>query len=53
DQSALSPVQIEAPKELRKVSLVNTSLKKLKYHLGQFDDVVKKRITPDAITEGE
>ncbi|GJZ47166.1 retrovirus-related pol polyprotein from transposon TNT 1-94, partial [Tanacetum coccineum] len=28
-------------------------LKKLKYHLGQFDTVVKKRITPDAITEGE
>ncbi|GKE50732.1 hypothetical protein Tco_1485888, partial [Tanacetum coccineum] len=33
--------------------MVNTSLKKLKYHLGQFDTVVKKRITPDAITEGE
>ncbi|GKB93654.1 hypothetical protein Tco_0979791 [Tanacetum coccineum] len=43
DQSASSPVQIEAPKELPKV----------KYHLGQFDAVVKKRITPDAITEGE
>ncbi|GKE96763.1 hypothetical protein Tco_1581618 [Tanacetum coccineum] len=28
-------------------------LKKLKYHLGQFDNVVKKRITPDALTEGE
>ncbi|GJY42398.1 hypothetical protein Tco_0429668 [Tanacetum coccineum] len=53
DQSASSPVKIEAPKELPKVSLVNTSLKKLKYHLGQFDTVVKKRITPDAITEGE
>ncbi|GJR16105.1 hypothetical protein Tco_0798757 [Tanacetum coccineum] len=51
DQSASSPVKIEAPKELPKVSLVNTSLKKLKYHLGQFDTVVKKRITPDAITE--
>ncbi|GJT67052.1 reverse transcriptase domain-containing protein [Tanacetum coccineum] len=33
--------------------LVNTSLKKFKYHLGQFDTVVKKKITPDAITEGE
>ncbi|GKF23639.1 hypothetical protein Tco_0075961 [Tanacetum coccineum] len=33
--------------------MVNTSLKKLKYHLGQFDNVVKKRITPDALTEGE
>ncbi|GKB88691.1 hypothetical protein Tco_0960963 [Tanacetum coccineum] len=42
----------EAPRELPKVSLVNTSLKKLKYHLGKFDTVVKKRITPDAITEG-
>ncbi|GKB16343.1 retrovirus-related pol polyprotein from transposon TNT 1-94 [Tanacetum coccineum] len=49
DQSALSPVKIEAPK----VSMVNASLKKLKYHLGQFDTVVKKRITPNAITEGE
>ncbi|GJU31224.1 integrase, catalytic region, zinc finger, CCHC-type containing protein [Tanacetum coccineum] len=53
DQSASSPVKIEAPRELPKVSLVNTSLKKLKYHLGQFDNVVKKRITPDAITQGE
>ncbi|GJX12229.1 hypothetical protein Tco_0202088 [Tanacetum coccineum] len=53
DQSALSPVKIEAPRELPKVSLVNTSLRKLKYHLGQFDTVVKKRITPNAITEGE
>nr|GEV92840.1 hypothetical protein [Tanacetum cinerariifolium] len=53
DQFALSPVKIEAPKELSKVSLVNTSLKKLKYHLGQFVNVVKKRITPDAITEEE
>ncbi|GJS39720.1 retrovirus-related pol polyprotein from transposon TNT 1-94 [Tanacetum coccineum] len=26
-------------------------LKNLKYHLGQFETVVKKRITPDAITE--
>ncbi|GKB46054.1 retrovirus-related pol polyprotein from transposon TNT 1-94, partial [Tanacetum coccineum] len=53
DQSALSPVKIEAPQELPKVSMVNTSLKKLKYHLGQFDAVVKKRIIRDAITEGE
>ncbi|GKE80324.1 hypothetical protein Tco_1550324 [Tanacetum coccineum] len=53
DQSASSPVKIEAPKELSKVSMVNTSLKKLKYHLGQFDIVVKKRITPNAITEGK
>ncbi|GKE39610.1 hypothetical protein Tco_1463015, partial [Tanacetum coccineum] len=53
DQSASSPVKIEAPRELPKVSLVNTSLKKLKYHLGQFDNVMKKRITPDALIEGE
>ncbi|GJV98523.1 putative reverse transcriptase domain-containing protein [Tanacetum coccineum] len=53
DQSASSPIKIEAPRELPKVSLVNTSLKKIKYHLGQFDNVVKKRITPDALTEGE
>ncbi|GJZ56459.1 retrovirus-related pol polyprotein from transposon TNT 1-94 [Tanacetum coccineum] len=53
DQSVSSPVKIEAPRELPKVSLVNTSLKKLKYHLGQFDNVVKKWITPDALTEGE
>ncbi|GJT91594.1 hypothetical protein Tco_1080439 [Tanacetum coccineum] len=53
DQSASSLVRIEAPKELPKVILVNTSLKKLKHHLGQFDTVVKKKITPDALTEGE
>ncbi|GJS97223.1 hypothetical protein Tco_0804191 [Tanacetum coccineum] len=52
DQSDISPVKIEAPRELPKVSLVNTSLKKPKYYLGKFDTVVKKRITPDAITEG-
>ncbi|GJR89396.1 hypothetical protein Tco_0213407 [Tanacetum coccineum] len=52
-QFDISPVKIEAPKELPKVSLINTSLKKLKYHLGQFNTVVKKRITPDAIIEGE
>nr|GEV61083.1 retrovirus-related Pol polyprotein from transposon TNT 1-94 [Tanacetum cinerariifolium] len=46
-------VKIKAPKELPKVSLVNASLKKLRYHLGQFDTVVKKQITPYAITEGE
>ncbi|GJV43241.1 retrovirus-related pol polyprotein from transposon TNT 1-94 [Tanacetum coccineum] len=53
NKSASSPVKIEAPRELPKVSLVNTSLKKLKYHLGQFDNVVKKQITRDALTEGE
>ncbi|GJV24501.1 retrovirus-related pol polyprotein from transposon TNT 1-94 [Tanacetum coccineum] len=53
DQSASSPIKIEAPQELPKVSLVNTSLKKLKYHLGQFNAAVKKQNTPDAITKGE
>ncbi|GJR92860.1 hypothetical protein Tco_0265034 [Tanacetum coccineum] len=53
NQSASSPVKIGAPREIPKVSLVNTSLNKLKYHLGQFDHVVKKRITLDALTEGE
>ncbi|GJX92177.1 retrovirus-related pol polyprotein from transposon TNT 1-94 [Tanacetum coccineum] len=42
-----------APRELPKVSLVNTSLKRLKYHLDQFDNVVKKWITLDALTEWE
>ncbi|GJW21288.1 retrovirus-related pol polyprotein from transposon TNT 1-94 [Tanacetum coccineum] len=50
EQYASSPVKIEAPRELPKGILVNTSLKKLKYHLDQFDNVVKKRITPDALT---
>ncbi|GKA95404.1 retrovirus-related pol polyprotein from transposon TNT 1-94 [Tanacetum coccineum] len=50
--SDASPVKIEAPKELPKVSLVS-SLKMLKFHLFKFDTVVKKRITSDAITEGE
>ncbi|GJR87261.1 retrovirus-related pol polyprotein from transposon TNT 1-94 [Tanacetum coccineum] len=46
--SDASPVKIEAPKELPKVSLVNESLKKLKFHLARFDNVVKIRTTPDA-----
>ncbi|GKB05051.1 hypothetical protein Tco_0833246 [Tanacetum coccineum] len=53
DKSATSPIKIEVPRELTKVSLVNTSLKKLKYLLGKFDTMVKKRITLDAIIEGE
>ncbi|GJX45048.1 hypothetical protein Tco_0261724, partial [Tanacetum coccineum] len=43
----------EVPSELPKVSLVNASLKKLKFHLAQFDSVVKKKTTPNARTEGE
>ncbi|GJU72460.1 hypothetical protein Tco_1263865 [Tanacetum coccineum] len=47
------PVKVEVPSELPKVSLVNARLKKLKFHLAQFDSVVKKRTTPDDRTEGE
>ncbi|GKG11466.1 hypothetical protein Tco_0342866, partial [Tanacetum coccineum] len=46
------PTNVEVPKELHKVSLVNTSLKKLKYHLANFTVVVKERTTPTSITEG-
>ncbi|GJS29879.1 hypothetical protein Tco_0490499 [Tanacetum coccineum] len=45
------PTKVEVPKELPKVSMVNTSLKKLKYHLAGFDVVVKER-TPTTITKG-
>nr|GEV14490.1 ribonuclease H-like domain-containing protein [Tanacetum cinerariifolium] len=34
------------------VSMVNSSLKKLKFHLASFDVVVKERTTATAITEG-
>ncbi|GJR47736.1 retrovirus-related pol polyprotein from transposon TNT 1-94 [Tanacetum coccineum] len=46
------PTKVEVPKELPKVSMVNTSLKKIKYHLAGFDVVVKERTTPTAITKG-
>ncbi|GJU19794.1 hypothetical protein Tco_1153136 [Tanacetum coccineum] len=45
------PTKVEVPKELPKVSMVNTTLKKLKYHLAGFDVVFKERTTPTAITE--
>ncbi|GJV07664.1 hypothetical protein Tco_1345320 [Tanacetum coccineum] len=45
-------VKVEVPKELPKVSMVNTSLKELKRHLAGFDQVVKERTTATAITEG-
>ncbi|GJV12615.1 retrovirus-related pol polyprotein from transposon TNT 1-94 [Tanacetum coccineum] len=48
-----TPVRIEAPSELPKVSLVNESLKKLKYQLASFDKVGKKRTTSDAIMAGK
>ncbi|GKA08598.1 retrovirus-related pol polyprotein from transposon TNT 1-94 [Tanacetum coccineum] len=46
------PTIVEVPKELPKVSMVNTSLKKLKHHLAGFDVVVKERTTrPQLLTE--
>ncbi|GJW28656.1 hypothetical protein Tco_0045531 [Tanacetum coccineum] len=47
-----TPVEIEIPEELPKISLVKTSFQKLKNHLSSFDKVMKVRTTPDAITEG-
>ncbi|GJY16344.1 retrovirus-related pol polyprotein from transposon TNT 1-94 [Tanacetum coccineum] len=46
------PTKVEVPKELSKVSMVNTSLKKLKHHLAGFDVVAKERTTATTITEG-
>nr|GEV20328.1 hypothetical protein [Tanacetum cinerariifolium] len=43
---------VEVPKELPKVSMVNSSLKKLKFHQASFDVVVKERTTTTAIKEG-
>nr|GEW53461.1 hypothetical protein [Tanacetum cinerariifolium] len=43
---------VEVRKELPKVSMVNSSLKKLKFHLATFDMVVKERTTATAITKG-
>nr|GEU41368.1 retrovirus-related Pol polyprotein from transposon TNT 1-94 [Tanacetum cinerariifolium] len=54
EESNLStkPTQVEVPKELPKVSMVNSSLKMLKFHLASFDVVVKETTTATAITEG-
>nr|GEV74245.1 retrovirus-related Pol polyprotein from transposon TNT 1-94 [Tanacetum cinerariifolium] len=46
------PTIVEVLKELPKVSMVNTSLKKLKHHLTGFDVVVKEITTTTSITEG-
>nr|GFA64542.1 hypothetical protein [Tanacetum cinerariifolium] len=43
---------VEVSKELLKVSMVNSCLKKLKFHLAIFDMVVKERTTATAITKG-
>ncbi|GJV74086.1 retrovirus-related pol polyprotein from transposon TNT 1-94 [Tanacetum coccineum] len=53
EPSYTPPVIVDVPSELPKVSLVNASLKKLKFYLTQFDSVVKKRTTPSALEEGE
>nr|GEV67821.1 integrase, catalytic region, zinc finger, CCHC-type, peptidase aspartic, catalytic [Tanacetum cinerariifolium] len=42
---------VEVPKELPKVSMVNSSLKKLKFHLANFDVVVKEKTTATAVCE--
>ncbi|GJZ86915.1 retrovirus-related pol polyprotein from transposon TNT 1-94 [Tanacetum coccineum] len=46
ESSYTPPVIVEIPSDLPKESLVNASLKKLKFHLTQCDSVVKKRTTP-------
>nr|GEY72099.1 hypothetical protein [Tanacetum cinerariifolium] len=46
------PTKVEVPKELPKVSMVNTIFKKLKHHFASFDVVVKERTTATAITKG-
>nr|GEY39118.1 integrase, catalytic region, zinc finger, CCHC-type, peptidase aspartic, catalytic [Tanacetum cinerariifolium] len=46
------PTIVGVPKELPKVNMVNSSLKKLKFHLVSFDVVVKERTTATAITKG-
>nr|GFB63711.1 hypothetical protein [Tanacetum cinerariifolium] len=52
DQPNLSGTTIvEVPKELPKVILVNSCLKKLKFHLASFDVVVKERTTATSIRE--
>nr|GEV96338.1 reverse transcriptase domain-containing protein [Tanacetum cinerariifolium] len=42
---------VEVPKELSKVNMVNSRLKKLKFHLAGFDVVVKERTIATAITD--
>ncbi|GJY18989.1 retrovirus-related pol polyprotein from transposon TNT 1-94 [Tanacetum coccineum] len=46
------PTKVKVSKELHKVSMVNTSLKKLNHHLVSFDMLIKERTTPTTITEG-
>ncbi|GJY43776.1 hypothetical protein Tco_0431989 [Tanacetum coccineum] len=53
EETLILEEEMDVPSELPKVSLVNASLKKVKFHLTQFDSVVKKRTTPSALKEGE
>ncbi|GKE60859.1 hypothetical protein Tco_1511226, partial [Tanacetum coccineum] len=53
EPSYTPPVIVDVQSELPKVSLVNASLKKLKFHLTQFDSVVKKRTTTSSLKEAE
>ncbi|GJY82966.1 hypothetical protein Tco_0496342 [Tanacetum coccineum] len=46
------PTKVEVPKELPKVSMVYTSLKKIKHHLAGFNMVIKERTTATAVTKG-
>nr|GEV32840.1 hypothetical protein [Tanacetum cinerariifolium] len=45
------PTKVEVPKEHPKVSMVNTSLKRLKHNLARFNVVVKETTTATTITE--
>nr|GEU85688.1 hypothetical protein [Tanacetum cinerariifolium] len=49
---SVSTTIVEVSKELPKVSMVNSSLKKLKFYLASIDMVVKERTTATTITEG-
>nr|GFB68482.1 hypothetical protein [Tanacetum cinerariifolium] len=52
EPNLFSTIIVEVPKELPKVSMVNSCLKKLIFHLASFDMVVKERTTATAITKG-
>ncbi|GJW16424.1 hypothetical protein Tco_0020557 [Tanacetum coccineum] len=45
------PTKVEVPKEFPKVSMVNTSLKKLKHHLAGFDVAVEQHILESKMFE--
>nr|GEY59839.1 hypothetical protein [Tanacetum cinerariifolium] len=51
-EETLKLAEDKVPKELPKVSMVNSCLKKLKLYLASFDMIVKERTTAIAITEG-